>query len=214
MQIDRSRFIFTLLAGLLVVAPAVYAQQPVISLQGKVAAYLINPFGEIDGLILDNGTLAKTPPHMSSNVTELVKPGDSVTLQGTPEAGASLETYSITNMESNQVLLRREPSWNERPMPKHLRVVGLKEISAAGKIQQVIMGKHGEPKIVILDNGANVRLPKEAAYVAASHISVGAPFAASGYGTENQYGRSLEATAVGSSLASLQPLFPALAKPR
>src|SRR5690242_8253274 len=99
MQIDRSRFIFTLLAGLLVVAPAVYAkkdkhiQQPVISLQGKVASYLINPFGEIDGLILDNGTLAKTPPHMSSNVTELVKPGDSVTLQGTPEAGASFETY-------------------------------------------------------------------------------------------------------------------------
>lgn len=55
---------------------------------------------------------------------------------------------------------------------------------------------------------------KEAAYVASSHISMGAPFAASGYGTENQYGRSLEATAVGSSLASLQPLFPAPAKPR
>ena len=83
MQIDRGRFIFTLLAGLFIVAPAAYAQ-PVISLQGKVAAYLINPFGEIDGLVLDNGTLAKTPPHMSGNVTELVKPGDSVTLQGTP----------------------------------------------------------------------------------------------------------------------------------
>ncbi|ODT76223.1 MAG: hypothetical protein ABS69_09800 [Nitrosomonadales bacterium SCN 54-20] len=213
MQIHHGRFISTLLAGLLLVAPAAHTQ-PIISLQGKVATYLINPFGEIDGLILDNGTLAKTPPHMSSNVTEFVKPGDSVTLQGTPKAGPSFETYSITNMESNQILLRREPSWNEKPMPKHLRAVGLKEISTAGKIQQVIAGKHGEPKIVILDNGANVRLPKEAAYAAFSHIRMGAPFAASGYGTENQYGRSLEATAVGSSLASLQPLFPAPAKPR
>ena len=221
MKTHYSRILSTLLAGLLVIAPVAYArkdkpmqQEPVVSLQGKVVRYLVNPFGEVDGLLLDSGTLAKMPPHMSSELTSLAKPGDSVKLQGTPEAESSFKAYSVTNMASNQTLLQREPAWNDKPMPKHLRAVGLKEISVNGNIQQVITGKRGEPRIVILDNGTNVRLPKEAAYGVYSQIKIGEPFAASGYGTENQYGRSLEATAIGSDSASLQPLFGASRKPR
>jgi hypothetical protein len=221
MKIHYSRVLSTLLAGLLVFTPAAYAKkdksmqrEPVISLEGKVVRYLVNPFGEVDGLLLDNGTLAKLPPHMSSELTALAKPGDSVKLQGTAEAESSFKTYSVTNIASNQTLLEHEPAWNEKPMPKHLRAAGLKEISASGKIQQVVAGKRGEPKIVILENGTNVRLPKEAAYGAYSQVKPGALFAASGYGTENEYGRSLEATAIGNDSASLRPLFGASAKAR
>lgn len=209
-----------MLAGFLVFAPAAYAkkdkhvQQPMISLQSKVVRYLVNLFGEIDGLFLENGTLVKLPPHMSGDVTALAKPGDTLALQGTPEAGASFKAYSATNTASNQTLLRRRPVWGGKVMPKHLRAVGLKELSAGGRIKQVITGKRGEPKIILLENGTNVRLPKNAAYGANSLINVGAPFVANGYGTETEYGRSLEATAIGSSAASLKPLFGTLGKPR
>ena len=151
---------------------------------------------------------------MSGDVAALVKPGDSVALQGTPEAGSSFKAYSITNTASSQTLLRHEPERNGKVMPKHLRAVGLKELSADGKIKQVITGKRGEPKIVMLENGTTIRLPKETAYGAYSLINVGASFAASGYGTENQYGRSLEATAIGTGPAALKPLFGASGKPR
>ena len=216
MKTIYSRALSSMLAALLVFAPTVYAkkdkraQQPVVNLQGKMVGYLVNPFGEIDGVFLDNGTLVKMPPHMSDDVAALVKPGDVITLQGEPEAESSFEAYSITNTASNQTLLRREPERNGKFMPKHLRAVGLKELSTDGKIKQVITGRRGEPRIVILENGTNIRLPKETAYGAYSLINVGAPFAASGYGTENQYGRSFEATTIGGSPATLKPLFGAV----
>lgn len=213
-----SRTLLTMLTGLLVFAPVVHAKkeqrtQPVISLQGKVERYLINPFGEVDGLFLNNGKLVKIPPHMSGDVTELAKPGDGVVVQGTPEIGPGFEAYSVTNTASNRTLLRREPVWNGKVMPKQMRAAELKEISASGKIEQIITGKRGEPQIIILENGANVRLPKDTANGAYALMSVGAPFSASGYGTENQYGRSLEASAIGASPASLKPLFSAFGPP-
>lgn len=208
-----------MLIGSLVSAPAAFAkhdkhaQQPLVSLQGKAVRYLINPFGEVDGLFLDNGTLVKVPPHMSGDVAELVKPGDSIALQGTPEGGSSFEAYSITNQASNETLLRREPAWNGKVMPKELRAAELKELSANGKIERIITGKRGEPKIVLLADGTNVRLPRDVAYDAYSLINAGAPFAAKGSGTETRYGRSLEASAIGASPASLKPLFNASGLP-
>lgn len=201
-----------MLTGSLVFTPATHAkddkhaQQPLISLQGKVARYLINPFGEVDGLFLDNGTLAKMPPHMSVDVAALVKPGDAVALQGTPEGESSFEAYSITNTASDQTLLRHKPVWNGKVMPEALRIAELKELSASGKIERIITGKRGEPRIILLADGTNVRLPKGTVYGVLSLVNAGAPFAAKGSGTETRYGRSLEASAIGTSPASLKPL--------
>jgi hypothetical protein len=213
METIHNHILAFMLAGFLFAAPAAHAkndiqaQQPLISLQGKLVRYLINPFGEVDGLFLDNGTLVKMPPHMSWDVAELVKPGDAIALQGMWEDESSVEAYSITNTVSRQTLLRREPAWNGKVMPRELRVAELEELSANGKIERIITGKRGEPRIILLADGTNIRLPKDAAYDAYSLINVGAPFAAKGSGTETRYGRSLEASAIGSSPASLKPLF-------
>lgn len=214
MKSQRSSIVIVILAGLLAFAPVAQAKKdkggylayPAASVQGTVVRYLVNPFGEVDGLILDNGTLAKTPPHLSGDLVEVAKPGDRVTLQGMPE-GASFEVYSVTNTASNKTLLRREPAWNERPMPKHLRAAGLKEMGASGTIEHVLTGKRGEPNGVILSNGAIVRVGPREAYPYFALFRVGAPFAARGFGTENAYGRALEATAIGAGSGSLQPLF-------
>ncbi|MEO8992327.1 MAG: hypothetical protein ABI284_08865 [Nitrosospira sp.] len=202
-----------MLTGSLVFTPAIHAkddkdtQQPLISMQGKVARYLINPFGEVDGLFLDNGTLVRMPPHMSAEVVALVKPGDVVALQVTPEAESNFEAYSITNIVSDQTLLRHKPAWSAKVMPRELRVAELKELSASGKIERIITGKRGEPRIILLADGTNVRLPRDAAYDAYPLFNAGALFAAKGSGTETRYGRSLEASAIGSGRASLKPLF-------
>ena len=56
MKTNYRYILSSLLTGLLVFTPPAHAkkdkhaQQPIVSLQGKVVHYLINPFGEINGL--------------------------------------------------------------------------------------------------------------------------------------------------------------------
>ena len=202
-----------MLTGSLVFTPAAYAKNDkhaelsLTSLRGIAVRYLINPFGEVDGLFLDDGTLVKMPPHMSADVAELIKPGDAVAFQGTPEGESGFEAYSITNIASDHTLLRREPVWNGKVMPRELRLAELKKLSVTGKIERIITGKRGEPRIILLVDGTNVRLLEDTASGAYPLISAGAPFAARGSGTETRYGRSLEASAIGTSLASLKSLL-------
>ena len=56
------------------------AQLP--SFNGKVQQFTLTPRGEIDGLILTDGTEVKTPPHLSTAIAYAIKPGDTVTIHG------------------------------------------------------------------------------------------------------------------------------------
>ena len=144
---------------------------------------------------------------MSVEVAALVKPGDAVALQVTPEAESNFEAYSITNIASDQTLLRHKPAWSGKVMPQIPRIAELKELGASGKIERIITGERGEPRIILLADGTNVRLPQDAAYDAYPLFYVGALFAAKGSGTETRYGRSIEASAIGPGRASLKSLF-------
>jgi hypothetical protein len=188
--------------------------------EGVVMRYLINPFGEIDGLFLDDGLLASLPPHMSADIADLVKPGDAVALSGKPEGQSRFEACSVTHVASDRTVVRGKPAWNGKVMPKELRIAALEELSVSGKIGRVVTGKRGEPKIIVLENGTNVRLPGKISSAGSFSTSsgtldarllhAGAPFAASGPGTETRYGNSLEASAIGPGPGSLKPLVPSL----
>src|ERR1700752_4851704 len=49
---------------------------------GQVQQFTLTPRGDIDGLILSDGTEVKTPPHLSTQIAYSVKPGDTVTIHG------------------------------------------------------------------------------------------------------------------------------------
>lgn len=183
--------------------------------EGTMVRYLVNPFGEVDGLFLDGGLLVSLPPHMSADVADLVKPGDAVTLTGVPEGESRFEACSITHIASDQKLLRRKPAWNGKVMPRELRMAELEELSVSGKIERIVTGKRGEPKIIVLENGANIRLPGKIPPGARFNTSfdirmlhAGEQLAARGLGTETQYGSSLEASAISAGPGSPEPLVP------
>ena len=52
------------------------------TVEGQVQRMLINPYGEVDGLRLSDGTIAKFAPHMADALTAMVKPGDRVRIIG------------------------------------------------------------------------------------------------------------------------------------
>lgn len=176
--------------------------------QGKVSRLLVNPFGEVDGLLLDTGTLITFPKHMGEQLASTVKLGDTVEVKGYSEAENQIKAYVITNARSNQPLMvQPKPPKGIMEMPKHLRSVGLQAMNAQGEIQYLYYGKHGEINGLILADGTIVRFSREASFQFAPMFKVGQSISASGYGTKNQYGRAFEATALGPVGQALQPVY-------
>lgn len=167
------------------------------SAQATVSRLLVNPFGEVDGVLLDTGTLVTFPPHMSEQLAAAVKSGDAVDVKGYPEMPGQIKGYVITNSRTNQsVMVHPKPPAGMKP-PPHLRGIGLKEMSAQGEIRHLRHGGKGEINGVILADGTIVRFPREVSYRFGHLFRVGQGIAASGYGTQNQHGRAFEATALG-----------------
>lgn len=175
--------------------------------QATASRLLINPFGEVDGVLLDTGTIVTFPPHMGGQLAVAIKAGDPVVVKGYPETSTQIKGYVITNTRSNQTVMTQPKPPAGAKMPPHLRAVGLKEMSAQGEVRHLRYGKRGEVNGLILADGTIVRFPREASYQFASLFRVGQGIAAAGYGTQNEFGRALEVTALGPQGQTPQPLY-------
>src|SRR5712675_1845288 len=67
-----------------------YDPQQFPSHRGQVLQFTLTPRGDIDGLILKDGTEVKTPPHLSTQIAYAIKPGDIVTIHGLHAAALPL----------------------------------------------------------------------------------------------------------------------------
>ncbi len=83
------------------------------SYSGKVETYLLNPQGMVGGLILSNGLQVRFPPHNANSLVAAIKPGDSVTVTGTPgipsNFGQEVRAYSITNTNTQRTVVNQAP---------------------------------------------------------------------------------------------------------
>lgn len=183
-------------------APGQLDQQTV---EGRVQRMLTNPYGEVDGLRLDDGTIARFPPHLADALTALVKIGDTVRIVGQPELKGAIRGQAIIHVDSGRILYEQPPADEKRrPLPPHLRAQRLQPQEVEGLVETVLTGTRGETNGVILSDGTIVRFPPDSLRLS---VQSGAPFAASGLGTHNEFGTSLEAISMGTTLSALQPLY-------
>lgn len=174
-------------------------------LENSVTRLLTNPYGEVDGLRLTDGTVARFPPHMADALTAAVKVGDTVRIIGRREGGGSVKADAIVNTATGQTVYDQPPEpGRAHPMPPHLRMAGLQTQQAQGHVDAVLTGPRGEANGVILSDGSIVRFPPHALQ---QPLQQGQLFAASGLGTRNAHGTSLEAISTGANLSDLQPLY-------
>jgi len=182
---------------------AVLAQAPVT--EGRVTRLLINPYGEVDALLIADCQIVKLPPHLSDAVIAAARPGQSVRVFGLVEAPGSIKADAVVNLATGQVVFDRSPDIDgPAPLPPHLRAGQLRQLSVEGRVDLVLTGPRGETNGVVLDNGSVVRFAPDGLR---SPLQRGAPFAATGLGTHNDYGTSIEAISVGASLGSLQQIY-------
>jgi len=177
------------------------------SFNGKVQQFTLSPRGEIDGLILSDGTEVKTPPHLSTSIAYSIRPGDAVTIHGLRAAAIPLlQATSITDRTSGRTIVDVGPgSGRDGPRPLYgTRVSGMAE--AHGAIRMSLHGARGEINGVLLADGTVLRLPPEAAANRGSLLQPGKVVVARGDERSNPIGRVLEVRAFGSSRSDLTPI--------
>jgi hypothetical protein len=74
------------------------------TVRGTVREFTNAPRGEVDGFVLDDGTVVHWPPHLQDRFTAIVAKGDRVKATGwmeTPPAGDThLEVQTLTNLRT------------------------------------------------------------------------------------------------------------------
>jgi hypothetical protein len=160
--------------------------------QGTVAQLLINPNGDVDGLLLADGTQVQFPPHLSPNVIQITRPGDAVIVQGFRGYGVPVvHATVITNRKTGQSVIDEPPQPGVAPPP-----AALTALTARGAVTRMLYTDRGELNGVLLADRTVVRFPPPLGAQLQAMLHPGAVLSASGYGTQNGYGRALEATSL------------------
>jgi hypothetical protein len=157
---------------------------------GRIARFLINPNGDVDGLLLDDGAQVNFPPHLSAQLLQIARVGDKVSVQGFPGYGAgATHATVITNTRTAQSMVDQPPPPDRPPPPP-----ALVALNGNGRILRLLHADMGEANGAILEDGTIVRFPPPFGAQLQTLLQPNAQLTVSGYGTENVYGRALEAT--------------------
>ena len=180
--------------------PEADAPRQQMQLDGRVARFVINPEGSVDGLVLDNDTLVRFPPHMGAQVVGSFKVGAPVRVMGMRSAGGELRATQLASPDGAVRLVDQPPSPDaDRPPPPSARGAGLVKLSVSGEVARMTTAPRGEPDGVMLRDGTVIKLTPPGAQQFTDLLKPGSRVEAQGYGSQNQYGKALQATAFGAS---------------
>jgi len=183
-------------------APPPAVPEQLAEVQGQVSRFTLTPFGELDGVILIDGTQVHLPPHLTAQLASAVRAGDTVTVRGYRSPSAPLVVaVSVTDDNNGQTVVDSgppSPGSRPPPQPPGTRAPRAQRLSVQGKVQRSLYGPAGDVNGVLLD-GTIVRIPRRAAFEAASLLTPGKSLAIQGWALVTPYGTVVEALAVGTS---------------
>jgi hypothetical protein len=174
---------------------------------GAVAQFLVNPHGDIDGMILKNGTEVHFPPHLSRKIAKSVCVGDKIKVRGVRPrdadviAGVALET-------SKGLSIVDDGPDHEKPKGRHPAPSARKPIDASGIVMRALHGPKGEIRGVLLESGEAIRFPKHEAEKFSALTKPGAKFAAQGDALVTKFGTVINAHKIGATGKKLRKVGP------
>ncbi|WP_434724739.1 hypothetical protein [Mesorhizobium sp. RIZ17] len=189
--------------------PAPPPTPPISAFRGTVAHYTLTPRGDVDGLILADGTEVHLPPHLSTALVFAVKLGDAVTVRGLRAYSIPMiEAVSVTNDVSGQSVVDTGPQGG----PGRPGAPG-QPMSVQGRIKSALHGPGGEINGAVLDDGTILRLPPHEAQGLTALLAPGQNVVAQGDGLTTPMGRVVDVRALGQAAAALTNIQPPLPGP-
>jgi hypothetical protein len=187
----------------------VYDPTQLPSFTGRVQQFTLTLRGEIDGVILSDGTEVKTALPLSTSIAYSIKPGDTVTIHGLRAAAIPLiQAVSITDRTSGRTIVDDDsgprPGPGRSAPPPNAAEPPLSE--AQGPIRMNLHGPRGEINGVLLADGTVLRLPPDAAVNLTSLLQPGRIVIAQGDELSNPIGKVLEVREIGTSRNPLTPV--------
>jgi hypothetical protein len=169
--------------------------------RGVVKQYTLTPRGDVDGLILNDGTEVTLPPHLTSQLVFAIRPGDAVTVRGLKARALPLiDAASVTNFATGVSVV------DDGPPDGPGRFAA--EQTITGKIASQLHGKRGEINGAVLDNGVIIRLPPPETARLEAMIQTGQSVTARGAMLKTALGTVIDAAAIGASPDQLTDLAP------
>jgi hypothetical protein len=175
--------------------PASMEKSPVA--EGVVDRYLLNPRGDVTGLLLRNGSQMHVTLRAATDLTMAIQPGDRVRVHGRRVGDSPLVKpdviLNVTDGTSFTVPYRLDlamPPREERPAVNEMRAAGTIQVLLYDHLKEIVNG-------ALLSDGTQVRLPPDVGEHFHTSLQPHMDLEVRGYGATTQYGRAIEAVAIG-----------------
>lgn len=111
------------------------------TVRGSVARLTTAPKGEVDGAVLEDGTVLHWPPHLEDRFTKVVKKGDRVEVTGfqetTPKGDEHFEVASVTNLDTKATAANEGDRGPAEARPKRDRERGDRDDNRDHEIREI-----------------------------------------------------------------------------
>jgi len=178
---------------------------------GILERFLPNPHGEVDGLLLTDGTEVHVPPHLSAPLLALLHPGRQVRVWGVRARDVSGFVAAVAVQgPAGERVVDDGPSAYEgsRRTARQAAEQAGSAADVAGTIRCLLHGPKGDSRGVLLEGGDVIRMTPDAAAAHKDLLSPGASLVARGQGLTMPIGTVIEAREIGTTTDALHPVKP------
>ena len=197
---------------------AMYDPQQFPLIRGQVQQLTLTARGDIDGLILKDGTEVKTSPELAMQLTGFFKPGDRVTINGLHAAALPLiRAVSLTSEVTHRTVTESAVA---TPQPQPPASAPAPSVGSAtelsGRVRMALHGPLGEVNGMLLDNGTILRIPPTQGPAVTAFMQARQTVSAQGLALTTAAGTVMEVQQIGPShdkLVAVGPPAPPLGDP-
>ncbi len=172
---------------------------------GTVERFVVNPHGEIDGLIMADGgkkpVLVHVPPHLEQALQAAVRPRDVIKVRGVRPRRVEMIAAVAVIASSGETICDEGPDKSPKPTVSRGKP---ERMSVSGRVSLSLYGPKGELRGALLDEGSIVRVGSKEAQHCRNLLQPGASIAARGAGLRTVHGRVVTAEEIGPSLNDLR----------